>query len=556
MRFVGIILAVLGVACSHAASPHKEPIAFSLTQDVGPGNSVFVVGDHPDLGAWDVTHATKLRWTSGNVWVGQIAVQAGTQLHYRYLSRASSTDKWCDATNVVYLTDVSTTNVPAQPAAPYHGKTIYYLSGWAVPNLFYHSGSNWIAAPMTRIGAGRSPNESLFKITGAGEAGELLEFVFNDGQGNWDNPPGGGNYLTNDDVFYVEDGNVFPYQPPPTFSSPQITTQFIDSTAPNIAARNIHIYVPRGYTENSWKRYPVLYLHDGQNVFDPGGPFGSWSADATATREIGQGRMRETILVAIDNDGNNRIPEYQPPTDSYSGTQGRADAYASFVINNVRPYVDTHYRTLNDPANTLVLGSSMGGLVSLYFGREYSTFGKIGVMSPAFWTSPNYVAQVAAGSKKPLRVYLDIGTNEGGSYWDDCLHMYDIHLQQSYVANDDVTFVGGCGQSHNEAAWAARLPGVYEYLLPAREEPALLAQRDYPPTFSVTMLDRVNNRTNFSYTSLFGFVYAIDRSPDFVNWTTVFTSSTESLPWANHTASDTFINSNPHDFWRLRANAP
>jgi predicted alpha/beta superfamily hydrolase len=556
MRSVGVILLGLVVACSHAASPHKEPVAFSFTQDVGFGNSVFVVGDHVDLGAWDVTHAIKLRWTSGNVWVGQIAIQAGAQLQYRYLSRASSTDKWCGATNFVYLTGTLATTVPAQPPAPYHGKSIYYLSTWIAPNLFYHSGANWIAASMSKIGTGRSPNESLFKISGVGEAGESIEFIFNDGLGNWDNPPGGGNYLTSDDVFYVEDGNVFPYQPPPTFSSPQITTQLINSTATNIASRNIHIYVPRAYTENSWKGYPVLYLHDGQNVFDPGGPFGSWSADATATREIGQGRMRETILVAIDNDGANRIPEYQPPTDSYSGTQGRADAYASFVINNVRPYIDTHYRTLNDPPNTLTLGSSMGGLVSLYFGREYSTFGKIGVMSPAFWTSPNYVAQVGAGSKKPLRVYLDIGTNEGGSYWDDCLHMYDLHLQQSYVANDDVTFVGGCGQSHNEAAWAARLPGVYQYLLPAREEPALLAQRDYPPGFVIMNIDRANNRANFSYNSLFGFVYTIERSPDFVNWTTTFTSSAESLPWSSHTASDNAFGSENHAFWRLRATAP
>src|ERR1051326_5792217 len=425
MRISGIIFLAMATGCCQAASPHKEPVPFSFTQDVGFGNSIFVVGDHPDLGAWDVTHAIKLRWTSGNVWVAQVAIQAGTQLHYRYISRNSSAASWRDSSNVVYLTDVLTTTVAAQPAAPYHGKTIYYLSSWTAPNLFYHSGADWITAAMTKIGPGRSPNESLFKVGSIGDAGELLEFVFNDGMGNWDNPPGGGNYLTADDVFYVEDGNVFPYQPPLTFSAPTITTQFINSTAPNIAGRNIHIYLPRAYSENSWKRYPVLYFHDGQNVFDPGGPFGSWSADATATREIGQGRMRETILVGIDNDGTNRTPEYQPPTDSYSGTQGRADAYASFVINNVRPYVDTNYRTLNDLSNTVTVGSSMGGLVSLYLGREFSTFGKIGVMSPAFWTSPNYVAQVAAGSKKPLRVYLDIGTNEGGRYWDDCLHIYD-----------------------------------------------------------------------------------------------------------------------------------
>ena len=201
---------------------------------------------------------------------------------------------------------------------------------------------------MVKVGAGRTAGEGLFKISGVGEAGENLEFVFTDGNGSYDNPPGGGNYLTNLDDFEVQDGNVFSYQPPPIVSAPQIINHFVDSTATNIADRNVRIYLPRGYTQNSTKRYPVLYLHDGQNVFDPGGDFGSWSADATATREIGQGRMRETILVGIDNTAN-RIPEYMPPNDTYQGTQGRGDSYASFVINNVRPYLDFNFRTLNDP---------------------------------------------------------------------------------------------------------------------------------------------------------------------------------------------------------------
>ena len=149
----------------------------------------------------------------------------------------------------------------------------------------------------------------------------------------------------------------------------------------------VRVYLPRGYDQNLTRRYPVVYLHDGQNVFDPGGPFGSWSADATATREMGQGRMREAILVGIDNDSA-RIPEYMPPNDSYQGTQGRGDAYASFVINNVRPFIDASFRTLNDAKNTATIGSSLGGLIALYLGREFSTFGKIAVMSPAFWISP------------------------------------------------------------------------------------------------------------------------------------------------------------------------
>ena len=149
--------------------------------------------------------------------------------------------------------------------------------------------------------------------------------MLDDGAGNWDNPPGGGNYLTSEDDSYVQDGNVFLYQPPATISDPQIIDHYVDSAANNIPGRYVHVCLPRGYIQNTTHRYPVVYFHDGQNVFGAGGPFGSWHADSTATTEIGQGRMRETILVGIEND-RARIPEYQPPNDSYQGTQGRADA--------------------------------------------------------------------------------------------------------------------------------------------------------------------------------------------------------------------------------------
>jgi predicted alpha/beta superfamily hydrolase len=550
-----IIACCAMMATSFAASPHRESIVFSYTGDVGFGNSVFVTGNHPDLGAWDVTKARKLRFTPGNVWTGQIAVQAGTALQHRFLSRATATDRWCDAANGTFLSGVLTQQVAAQPAAPYRGKTIYYLSGWNAANLFLRSGSEWVTVPMARLGPGRVAGESLFKVAGVGEAGESLEFVFNDGAGRWDNPSGGGNYLTAADVFQLQDGSVFAYQPSASVSAPQVVSRFVGSTALGIAGRNVRVYLPRGYAENTWKRYPVLYFHDGQNVFDPGGSFGSWSADATATREIAQGRMRETILVAIDNDGANRIAEYLPPTDSYAGTPGRADAYAAFVIHNVRPYVDTTFRTLNDPANTLTAGSSLGGLVSLYLARETAVFGKCGVMSPAFWIAPNWVSSIAAQGKKPIRVYFDMGTAEGASYFSDALRVHDGHLAQGHAINDDLTFVAGCGHGHNEAAWAARLPELYRRLLPAAEEPQPLAQRDFPPAFSVSEVRRGEGRARLSYTSLFGFSYDLERSTDLATWNRVLTTPAEPLPWAVRSVEDAALPTGARVFWRLRWNS-
>lgn len=543
-----------------AASPHKEVVTLSHTQDVGIGNSVFVVGNHPDLGAWDVTKAVKLRVTGTDFWSGQVAVQSGAQLQYKFIRRSTAPDQWCNPANTADVSGVQTLGVAAQPGAPYRGKTIYYLSAWNPPNLFYRSGNNWIEAPMRYVRAGRSPSESLYRIDGIGEAGEQLEFVFNNGAGSWDNPIGGGNYLTSLDAFQVQDGNVFSYEPPATVSAPQMVSQFINSTASGIPGRTIRIYLPRGYAENTTKRYPVLYLHDGQNVFDASTAFGGaeWQADETAMREMGQGRVREAILVGIDNT-NERIHEYLPPADRYpanTGAFGRADAYASFVINNVRPYVDTTYRTLNDAPNTLVAGSSMGGLVSLYFGREFSTFGKIAVLSPAFWIAPNYIGQVRNGAKKPLRVWLDFGTSESTSSWHDTLEMYDIHLRQSYAANGDVTFVAGCNAGHNEAAWRTRFPAVLHYLLPAREERAALALDEHPPRVLETNIDRASNRASFVYTGQYGFVYTLERSPDFVQWSPVTTTGPEPLPWSQRTIEDNAIPAGDKMFWRVRTSAP
>lgn len=189
----------------------------------------------------------------------------------------------------------------------------------------------------------------------------------------------------------------------------------------------------------------------------------------------------------------------------------------------------------------------MGGLVSLYFGREFTTFGKIAVMSPALWISPNYIAQVNGETKKPVRVHLDMGTAEDQSDFDNCLAMYDTHLAQGYSANDDVEFAAGCGQQHNEAAWSVRLPQVYDFLLPAREDPDELAERDYPPKFSVVSVNA--GSANLSYGSLFGFTYSLDRSTDLSHWDPVSTTTVETFPWAIRSLGDTV---GTQAFWRLR----
>jgi predicted alpha/beta superfamily hydrolase len=492
-----LTLLTISVAGAWARSPEREILPLSITWDVGIGTNVHVLGNHPDAGSWIPTNAIKLRWTSGNVWTGRLAMQKGTALEYKFVSRNGSTNLYCDPANIVWEPGGNRTSIlAAAPTAPYSGKTMFYYSGWTNVDLIYFDGMNFTSRPMERTGPGRAAGEYAYRLTGFAEEGEGVEFIpsgYLVGGPFYDHAPypgyGNSNYHTALDVFLLQDGNIFNYWPSSSVSAPRLVTNFVNSTSLGITGRVSRIYLPRGYDNHSWKRYPVLYLQDGTNVFDPGGTYGTWSADATATREIGQGRMRECILVGVDNSPL-RQSEYMPPGDQYPGQPaGTADAYLRYLLDNVRPTLDFNFRTLNDPRNTLVGGSSMGGLFSIYAGYETNVFGGVLAMSPAITRAPNYTAALWLKAKQPIRIYLDTGSVEGnvgpgtGNYWEKPWETYDIFIAHGYAPNSDLLMRIGCGQGHNEAAWKARLPEALRFLLNVRDEPNHLAGCHQPHTF-------------------------------------------------------------------------
>lgn len=243
----------------------------------------------------------------------------------------------------------------------------------------------------------------------------------------------------------------------PNFYSPQLNN-----------SRTLILYLPPSYYENTLKRYPVLYMHDGQNLFNAATAFGGveWQVDENLNTLIGQGKVQEVIVVGIYNT-NNRISEYTPTADpTYGG--GNANAYLDFVQNTIKPYIDTHYRTLTNPANTYMLGSSLGGLLSCYAGWTRSaTFGSVGCMSSSFWwNNENFTSVVEnySGPKPPVRFYLDSGGSNDGA--TETVRMRDALLTKGYVNNVDLKYYYDPQGSHNEASWRARLPIVLQYLLP------------------------------------------------------------------------------------------
>lgn len=538
--FASVVIALVAPCLARADAEPRTVISFRHTQDVGFGRSVFVVGSHPDIGNWTPTGGVKLRFTAGNVWTGQIAVRSGESIEFKYVHRSTAPDQICNPANVTWISPANiATSTPSIGPAPYAGKTMFYYSGWTQVFLLASTdGVSFADAPLTQVSTGRTAGEFLYRGQGIGSAGGTLEFVLHNGAGDFDKAPFGGygdsNYFTRLDAFVVQDGQIYNYWPAPSVSPPSIVSTFVNSSVAGITGRGVRIYLPRGYAEHTWKRYPVFYFQDGTNIFDPGSPNGSWSADATATREIHQGRLRETILVAIDNIPNYRRTEYMPPTDTYfNHPPGTADRFLRFLVDNVRPTLDGNYRTWNDPRNTYVGGSSMGGLFSLYAVYETNVFGAALAMSPALGRGTNYLAALWTKSRRPVRIYMDTGTAEGlvgdppqVDYWETPLRGYDALLSQGYAVNGDLLWRQGCGQGHNEAAWRSRLPGALAFLLDVREEPSPLLGSVAPPRITGVPTGIVSTSVLRQQSIRFERASGLDAA-----WQPVTTTAVEQLPW-------------------------
>jgi predicted alpha/beta superfamily hydrolase len=243
----------------------------------------------------------------------------------------------------------------------------------------------------------------------------------------------------------------------PNFYSPQFGN-----------SRTLIVYLPPSYYENRLKRYPVLYMHDGQNIFDASTSFGGveWGVDETANRLIGSGSMEEVIIVGIYNSGGNRIYEYTPCCDSQYGGGG-ANLYEGFIINTVKPYVDRYYRTIPKRENTALMGSSLGGLISFYIGyRRSDIFSKVAALSSSFWWDEEAMVRTVdfATTRVPIKIYIDAGTNSDGLA--ETTDMRNALVEDGYLQGKDLYYYIAQGASHSEYWWAARIQIPLTYLFP------------------------------------------------------------------------------------------
>ncbi len=256
-------------------------------------------------------------------------------------------------------------------------------------------------------------------------------------------------------------------------------------------SRDVLVWLPASYHSRE-RRYPVLYMHDGQNLFDAHTSFaGEWAIDETMQRLAQEGY--EAIIVGLPNLEERRFVEYSPylaTSARFPAMNGQGDSYLRFITDTVKPLIDADFRTLPMRELTGIAGSSLGGLISLYgFLTRSDVFGLCGAFSPAYWVSGRSLLRTAAERADGHgRVYLDVGTKEGGhfgampadhkpqtgseprtEYYLGVRQLAEILLSKGYKANHDLLYVEEADAEHNEQAWARRLPTALRFLLPRFE---------------------------------------------------------------------------------------
>ncbi|MBC7776252.1 MAG: alpha/beta hydrolase [Phycisphaerae bacterium] len=226
--------------------------------------------------------------------------------------------------------------------------------------------------------------------------------------------------------------------------------------------RAIRVLLPRNYWKDTSKRFPVLYLQDGQNLFDPStAAFRHWKLKEFMAR---QPLKRQAILVGIDHGGIDRGHEYAPYQRGKSGGQG--DAYLQFVEHTLKPFIDLEYRTWAHREATGIVGASLGGLIAFYAGMRYShVFGKVGALSPSFWFNPQVLGLAGKSAGLKSQIFVSGSKTETRSMMPMLEKTYWA-LKNGGYSDAQIRVVARDRGSHSEAFWAREFKPMYEWLFP------------------------------------------------------------------------------------------
>jgi predicted alpha/beta superfamily hydrolase len=247
--------------------------------------------------------------------------------------------------------------------------------------------------------------------------------------------------------------------------------------------RELVVYLPPGYDEHPEQKYPVMYFHDAQNVFEAHTAFvpgNYWEIGETAGRLIAEARLQPMILVGIPHGGDRRVDEFTPSRNPQNNYGGQAALYGRMLVEEVLPFIAHQYRVLPGSKNTGLGGSSLGGLVTMYLGIKYpEVFGKLAVMSPSVWWDYRMILRkiVSVTHRHRAKVWLDVGCHEGSNprgTLRDVRLLRDVLVRKGWKAGINLFYYEDPQGAHDEAAWARRSPHMLQFLFPGAKAQAEL----------------------------------------------------------------------------------
>lgn len=241
--------------------------------------------------------------------------------------------------------------------------------------------------------------------------------------------------------------------------------------------RDITVYLPPGYSESPAASYPVLYMHDGQNLFDSGPPLDSfvkrptWQMAETADAAIAAGEVEPLLIVGVANTGHRRLAEYTPTSDWKLGG-GEADKYGRLLVDELLPLIAAHYRVRPGAESTGLGGSSLGALATLYLGLKFpNTFSRLAVLSPSVWWNHRAILSLVQEMAPKLhprpRLWLDIGESEGERATADTDLLEKRLRTEGWRTGTELSYQKIAGGTHDEASWAKRVHPMLRFLFPA-----------------------------------------------------------------------------------------
>lgn len=456
----------------------REYVRFAFEHAVASGEAVFVLGDVVELGADDVRRSVPLQSTDGVHWQTTAAIPLRTVFRYRYFVRENGNRRFADPDNGTPLSEEqrgTTTGWDTERPA----KRMQVHTALPDPVLRWRFLDEQVFRQvwLVDVGPGRDASERRYSAAFA-VSGERVEFFVEGSNGVRE--PTSGQRGTKLDAFFVQGDGVYTYVPAPVVTPQRRALPMIHPIQSGVLGRKrtYRVMLPRGYDEHLERRYPVLYIYDGQQVWDANGTSG-WDPNGAKMRSlIRRGEVGEIVMVAIDNDTRpcGRARDCLAPDDTFEDTltgctvQGASHEFLTFVLAELKPRIDATYRTRPEREHTLLCGYSFGGLLAFTAGWDFAHgFGGVGVQSGSLWAPTNFMNRVRQEPLRDVRLHFDFGDRESFLTSANLAHIRHL-VRQGYAFEGDINFHVGFGSQHTFAQGGSRIGVMMRFLYPGTAE--------------------------------------------------------------------------------------